>query len=63
MTWLVEFTDEFEEWWHSLSEAEQEDVYAVEQQLEAKGPIYPILSHPGLRRLATATCGNCGYSV
>ena len=23
MTWEVEYTDEFEEWWHSLAEKEQ----------------------------------------
>jgi hypothetical protein len=49
MTWLVEFTDEFEEWWHSLSEAEQEDVYAVEQQLEAKGPNLPYPFSSGVK--------------
>lgn len=26
--WEVEFTDEFGDWWNSLSEAEQEDVNA-----------------------------------
>ena len=26
--WPVEFTDEFETWWESLTEAEQEDVAA-----------------------------------
>jgi hypothetical protein len=42
MTWVVEFTDEFEEWWNALSEGEQEDVFAVEKQLEAKGPNLPF---------------------
>ncbi len=28
MEWEVEFTDEFEHWWNSLSEDEQEDVNA-----------------------------------
>lgn len=25
MAWDVEYTDEFEEWWNSLTETEQED--------------------------------------
>jgi hypothetical protein len=41
MAWVVEFTDEFGDWWKSLSEGEQEDIFAVEQQLEAKGPVLP----------------------
>jgi hypothetical protein len=27
--WAVEYTEEFEGWWNSLSEAEQEDVNAL----------------------------------
>jgi hypothetical protein len=42
MTWVVEFTDEFEEWWNALSEGEQEDIFAAEKQLEAKGPNLPF---------------------
>ena len=42
MTWIVEFTDEFEEWWHTLSEGEQQDVFASEQLLEVKGPHLPF---------------------
>ena len=38
---MVEYTDEFEEWWVSLSEAEQEDVAAVVELLEEKGPQLP----------------------
>ena len=38
MLWSVEYTDEFEEWWESLSECEQEDVSASVQLLEERGP-------------------------
>ncbi len=43
MEWEVEYTDEFGEWWESLSEAEQEDVAATVELLEEKGPQLP---HP-----------------
>ena len=38
MNWEIEYTDEFEEWWESLSECEQEDVSASVQLLEERGP-------------------------
>lgn len=38
MKWDVEYTGEFEEWWDSLSESEQEDVSASIQLLEERGP-------------------------
>lgn len=38
MMWDVEYTDEFEEWWESLDEAEQSDVAAYVMLLEKKGP-------------------------
>jgi hypothetical protein len=43
MAWDVEFTDEFEEWWESLNEDEQEAVAASVGLLEAMGP---RLSYP-----------------
>lgn len=36
MEWEVEYTDEFEGWWSSLSGAEQEDVSAYVELLEHK---------------------------
>ena len=39
--WEVEFTDEFEQWWRQLSEAEQEAVAAGVQVLEQLGPGLP----------------------
>lgn len=38
MKWDVEYRDEFEEWWESLSESEQEDISASVQLLEERGP-------------------------
>ena len=38
MKWAVEYTDEFEEGWESLSESEQEDISASVQLLEERGP-------------------------
>ena len=38
MAWEVEFTDEFEEWWHTLSESEQGKVDARVKLLMERGP-------------------------
>lgn len=38
MSWEIEYTDEFEEWWHSLSEKEQVSVDASVRLLELLGP-------------------------
>lgn len=43
MTWDVEYTDEFSEWWSGLTEAEQISVAASVRLLEARGP---ALRHP-----------------
>ncbi|NVN11411.1 type II toxin-antitoxin system RelE/ParE family toxin [Nguyenibacter vanlangensis] len=43
MVWLVEHTDEFEDWFASLTETEREDVYASGLLLEERGP---SLRHP-----------------
>ena len=37
MEWEVEYTDEFEAWWTTLSEKEQEDIAVVVGLLESKG--------------------------
>ena len=46
MEWLVEYTDEFESWWESLNEDEQESVASCVLLLEARGPMlgYPFSS-------------------
>jgi hypothetical protein len=38
MHWEVEFTEEFEAWWNSLSEEEQEEIAAKVELLEEHGP-------------------------
>lgn len=43
MEWEIEYANEFGGWWDSLSEAEQEDIAAVVELLEEKGPQLP---HP-----------------
>jgi hypothetical protein len=48
MTWEVEYTDEFGEWWEGLTEAEQEDVAAVVELLEQKGPQLPFPYSSGI---------------
>ena len=37
MVWEVEFTDEFEDWWNTLSVSEQESVAATVGLLEERG--------------------------
>ena len=41
VAWEVEFTDEFEHWWESLSHAEQEEISAKVELLEERGPVLP----------------------
>lgn len=48
MEWEVEYTDEFGYWWDRLSEAEQEDVAAVVELLEEKGPQLPYPYSSGI---------------
>ena len=38
----IEYTDEFEAWWNTLSEDEQEDVAAIVGLLEEKGTQLPF---------------------
>jgi hypothetical protein len=38
MTWEVEYTDQFGEWWDTLAEEEQEAVTAAINVLERRGP-------------------------
>jgi hypothetical protein len=42
MIWDVEFTDDFEEWWNTLSETEQNSIAAIVGVLENKGPRLPF---------------------
>jgi len=36
--WEVEFTDQFEDWWVSLTDREQESIVAAVEFLEERGP-------------------------
>ena len=59
MEWQVEFTDEFEEWWKSLTEDEQVDVDAKVRLLQQLGPALRrphsgairISKHPNMKEL------------
>ncbi len=55
MAWEVEFTDEFEVWWHSLSVDEQEEINAKVDLLEERGP---SLSRPHADVIATSRHAN-----
>lgn len=41
MPWEVEYTDEFEAWWKSLTEEEQVELDAKVHLLEQHGPVLP----------------------
>ena len=42
MSWNVEHTDEFREWWSDLADGQQEDVSAVVLLLMEQGPHLPF---------------------
>jgi hypothetical protein len=48
MTWNVEYTDEFGEWWAGLTERHQEDVTAIVELLMALGPRLPFPHSSGI---------------
>ena len=49
MEWEVEFTDEFGEWWNSLSAEEQESVDFSVRLLEEHGPNLPSPHSSGVK--------------
>lgn len=49
MTWDVEYTDEFGQWWDTLTEAEQESVDVSVRLLEAMGPRLPFPHSSGVK--------------
>jgi hypothetical protein len=61
MAWEVEFTDEFDEWWSSLNEAEQEDIEASVMLLRELGPtlgrphadLVTTSAYPNMKELRT----------
>jgi len=42
MSWDIEYTDEFGNWWHTLSESEQDSVAVTVTLLEHRGPTLPF---------------------
>ena len=42
MVWEVEFTDQFGQWWHELSESQQDSVASKVGLLEQLGPNLPF---------------------
>jgi hypothetical protein len=48
MEWEVEYTDEFGDWWDTLSEEEQESVTAYVELLERRGPQLPFPYSSGI---------------
>lgn len=66
MKWDIEYTDEFGEWWGTLSEAEQESLAASVELLEVRGPHlgFPHSSaiyasrHGHMRELRISICNN-----
>ena len=45
MDWEVEYTDEFAQWWYSLTEREQESIDASVRLLEMLGPSLKFFRH------------------
>lgn len=55
MAWEVEYTNEFKEWWDSLTEREQDDVSDVVDLLVERGR---HLSHPYSSQIRSSRHGN-----
>ncbi|AFY54700.1 hypothetical protein Riv7116_2173 [Rivularia sp. PCC 7116] len=66
MSWDIEYTHNFEDWWHTLTEAQQDDAVSVIQLLEERGtqlpfPYYSSVNgskHSHMRELRIQTGGN-----
>ncbi len=58
MQWSVEYTNEFESWWKTLTQDEQEDVTAFVTLLEERGPQLPFPFTVALKTLNTRICVN-----
>ena len=48
MSWEVEYTDEFGEWWKTLTEDQQDDFTAVVMLLTEHGPQLPFPYSSGI---------------
>ncbi len=49
MSWNVEYTNEFGEWWTDLTERQQDDIAAVVSLLEQMGPSLPFPISSGVK--------------
>lgn len=50
MEWTVEYTDEFENWWESLDEDEQESITTCVLLLETRGPMLAFPFSSGIEQ-------------
>jgi hypothetical protein len=48
MSWEVEYTDQFEQWWVCLDEVEQDGITRVVDLLREKGPMLPFPYSSGI---------------
>jgi hypothetical protein len=66
VTWAIEYTDEFGEWWADLQEREQDATAAIVELLEESGPTLPYpqssdikdSKHSHMRELRIQSGGN-----
>jgi hypothetical protein len=66
MAWEIEYTDEFGEWWETLTDPQQNRVVATVRLLEARGPSLPFpyssgvhgSRHEHMRELRVQSRGN-----
>ena len=63
MSWEVEYTDEFGEWWDKLSEREQDNVTAIVELLMEQGPRLPFPYSSGIEGSRILTCANFACSL
>lgn len=50
MSWMVEFTNEFEDWWYGLTERQQDSLSASVELLIRYGPRLPFPHSSGINR-------------
>jgi len=70
MSWIVEYTDEFEEWWVAIEEAAQDAIDRSVHLLESGGPTLPFPHSSGVRgsrhgnmRELRVQCGGEPYRI
>ena len=63
MSWEVEFTDEFGQWWDCLDRDEQDHIDEVVAQLEAKGPMLPFPYSQASKAQNMTICANYASSI